>query len=101
MTNSSEESTTSAPDSPTSPIGTGFLFAGLVCSFVAAIITTIMGVFVPKFADVFADLGADLPLITRFVIHYYLLIWAVPTVVFCTWRFWPNNRRRNLAVALV
>jgi len=102
MTNPSANPQTSVPESPIPSTGTGVLFAGVICSSFAAIVTTIIGLYViPQFSQVFANFGAELPLITRFVISYYWLIWLLPILAFCTWRFWPNNRRRNVVIGII
>jgi type II secretory pathway component PulF len=87
----------------TSPsAGERWLLAGLVGGFLAATITTIAGVFVfPGFSNVFANYDADLPLMTRVVLHYYLLIWALPFALIGIKRFLPSTRRRNIALGII
>jgi type II secretory pathway component PulF len=105
MTNPNAAPTSSAHKSPgaTPPSsGKGWLVAALACSFFAAIAVTIIGVFVvPKFSAVYASFGANLPLVTRIIIHYYLLIWIVPLAIFIVWRFWPGTQRRNFVVCMI
>jgi len=105
MTNPYAEPTTSVSGSPGetgASTGMGWLHAGLVCGFIAATMTTIFGVFViPEFSKVFANFGADLPLLTRLVVNYYLLIWVVPLAVFLAWRFRPCTRRRNILAGMI
>jgi type II secretory pathway component PulF len=104
MTSPYAEPTTIANTSPgvANPSnGRGWLIAGLICGFVSAIVTTILGVFVlPKFSEVFAQFGATLPLVTKLVINYYLLIWVVPLGLFFAWR-WPGSRRRNMVMGMI
>lgn len=77
-------------------VGTLMLFGALAVSVVAAAVPTLV---VPHFAEMLRNFGAELPLLTRLVMDYAGLLWAIPVVTLLIWRLWPD-RTQGLVLAL-
>jgi type II secretory pathway component PulF len=78
--------------------GLGWLTAGLLCAVVTAAMPTLV---LPNFASVFDAFGADLPLLTRWLLRYHLLLWALPFALLALRFAGRDPLRRSKRVFLI
>lgn len=84
----------SAPESPLGQAASRLLLVMALCmSVIAALVPTFV---VPHFAAMHDNFGVDLPFITRIVVDYTLLFWAIPVITLLIWWLWPKRTQAKI-----